>query len=333
MKTKNKILALALALIICAAPLLSCSTQAKYQTKYIFAMDTDINIYIDASRDATELLALCEQAIYNFENIVSKTRTGSDVYKLNAGEHVVCDDVTLYLISAAGMVNELSGGLFDPTVAGLVSMWDECEKENTLPSAERLEAELALVGFDGVNVGELGEVWLDEGVTLDLGGIAKGYVEEAVSELIKENAQAYGVRGYMLDFGGMIGAFGEKPSGENYRIGIKNPDGSGANKGLVELSSGFVSVSGDYERFYTVGGEKYHHIIDPKTGYPAETGLSAVAVISDDGTLADALSTALFLMGYERSVELYESGIFEFEAVFFMSGGDVRTTPNANYFE
>ena len=92
-----------------------------------------------------------------------------------------------------------------------------------------------------------------------------------------------------------------------------------------------MSVSGDYERFYTVGGEKYHHIIDPKTGYPASSGIRSVAVICDDGTLADALSTALFVMGYGKALELYQKNAIEFEAVFFFADGSTKTTPGADY--
>ncbi len=310
--------------------LFGCAGGDKYQHKYIFAMDTDINIYINASGDATELISECERLVYSIEDIISKTRPGSDVYRLNSGETVECDPITISLLKTAKRVYELSDGAFDPTVAGLVSMWKECESENALPDSSRLEYELSLVGFEKISIDE-NTVSLDEGVKIDLGGIGKGYAEQAVAELIKEKAQAYGVRGYMLDFGGMVGVFGEKSNGEKYNIGIKDPDDASKNRGVLRLSSGFVSVSGDYERFVTVGGEKYHHIIDTKTGYPAESGIRSVSVVCDNGALADALSTALFVMGYDAAIELYESGEIEFEAVFFMGNGSTLKTEGADY--
>ncbi|MBE6600411.1 MAG: FAD:protein FMN transferase [Ruminococcaceae bacterium] len=321
---------IAFCLMLALLPLFSCAPKDTYQTKYIFAMDTDVSIHISATSDVSELISECESLIYSIENKLSKTRTGSDVYRLNKGERVSCDAVTLAVLETAKKVYLLSGGAFDPTVSGLSDMWDECESANALPSAERLDGELSRVGFERVHI-ENGEVWLDTGTKIDLGGVGKGYAETAVAALIKENAQAYGVRGYMLDFGGMVGVFGEKAGGDDYRVGLRDPDDSGKNLGRVELSEGYVSVSGDYERYVTVDGEKYHHIIDPKTGYPANSSVRSVAVICDDGATADALSTAFFVMGYERSMEFYEAG--RFEAVFFMSNGEIKTTDGAKYIK
>ncbi len=321
---------LAFLLIFALLPLVSCAKKDDYQTKYIFAMDTDINIHISADGDVRELFSLCERLIYSIEDKLSKTRTCSDVYRLNAGERVKCDEVTLAVLERAQTAYELSDGAFDPTVAGLVEMWRKCEEINALPSEDRLAAELSRVGFERLHI-ENGETWLETGTKLDLGGVGKGYAETAVAELIKENAHAFGVRGFMLDFGGMVGVFGEKANGENYRVGLRDPDNAKKNRGRVELAEGFVSVSGDYERYVTVGGEKYHHIIDPKTGYPAQNGLRSVTVISDDGATADALSTALFVMGLERALELCERE--DIQAVFFLSDGEVKTAGGANYIK
>jgi len=120
---------------------------------------------------------------------------------------------------------------------------------------------------------------------------------------------------------------GKKPDGNAFRVAVKNPiDGNDYAK-VLDMSSGEVlSVSGDYERYFTIGGEKYHHIIDPETGYPANSGLCSVAVICVDGALADALSTGLFVMGEERARALYASEVFDFEAIFITSDGVVSTT-------
>lgn len=330
MKRTVKTAACILAFLLAAVAFVGCEKKDEYQKRYIFAMDTDINIYISSEGDVSELIDECETLIYSLEDKISKTRKESDVYRLNSGERVTCDPVTLSLLETAKYIYGISGGAFDPTVEGLVSMWKSCGSENSLPSKDTLEAELSEVGFDKVHI-ENGEVWLDPGTSVDLGGIGKGYAQQAVAELIKEKAQAFGVRGYMLDFGGMVGVFGEKSNGEKYNIGIKDPDDKTKNRGKIALGEGFVSVSGDYERFVTVGGERYHHIIDPKTGYPADSAVRSVAVICDNGALADALSTALFVMGYDDAEELYKSGAAEFEAVFFMKDGSTKKTAGVDY--
>ena len=170
MRILNKFSALLLALLLLAVPLAGCAEKDEYQYKQIFDMDTSIGIYINASQNAEELLSECEDLIYSIEDKISKTRPGSDVYRLNSGEHVECDEVTLSILDSAKKVYELSFGAFDPTVAGLVSMWKDCEEENALPSEDRLAGELSLVGFDKISI-DNGEVSLAVGVQIDLGGI------------------------------------------------------------------------------------------------------------------------------------------------------------------
>ncbi len=330
MRKRVKLLALILCCAMLAASLFACAPKSLYQTKYIFAMDTDIGFYINAEKDASELISECEKLIYKIEDTISKTRSGSDVYRLNSGETVKCSVITLSIIEQIKTVSAVTNGAFDPTVAGLVSMWQECEKSGTLPSEERLSHELSLVGEENIYM-DGDEITLKNGAQIDLGGIGKGYAEQEVARLIEKNSEKFGVVGYMLDFGGMVAVFGEKPNGEKFKVGLKDPDDTSKSRGYVSLKDGYVSVSGDYERFVTVGGKKYHHIIDPKTGYPADSGLRSVAVISHDAVLADALSTAFFVMGYEKAKMYHDSGVFSFDAVFFFSDGTVIATDDTVY--
>ncbi|MBQ8387597.1 MAG: FAD:protein FMN transferase [Clostridia bacterium] len=324
----NKAVALLLALLF-VLPLFGCSMEGSYQTRYIYAMNTDVTLQINAREDVTALLDECEDLIYSIERVISKTLPDSDIYRLNHGETVDCDPITLELLRVAGDVRTVSGGLFDPTVASAVELWNRCGKENRLPTEDELAACRASIGADKIKVNGT-SVTLAVGTMIDLGGIGKGYAEQAVAEHIAANAEKYGIVGYMLDFGGMVGVFGKKSDGSPYRVGLKDPD-SENSRGAVRLSSGYVSVSGDYERFVTVDGKKYHHIIDPRTAYPGDNGVRAVAVICRNGARADALSTAFFLMGYEATMAVYESGEWDFEAVFFMSDGKTLTTPGADY--
>ena len=133
--------------------------------------------------------------------------------------------------------------------------------------------------------------------------------------------------GGLVSFGSNVAVFGKKPDGSDFRIGLRDPHDRTDYAGALTLKTGeILSVSGDYERYYTVNGEQYHHILDPKTGYPADTGLSTVAVVCSDGALADALSTALFVMGEEEAIALYNAQIYRFEAIFIRSDGSIRVT-------
>ena len=135
------------------------------------------------------------------------------------------------------------------------------------------------------------------------------------------------LRGGLITFGSNVTVFGSKSDGQAFRIGLRDPQNANASVGTLLLPDRQVlSVSGDYERFVTVQGEKYHHILDPQSGYPADTGLSSVAVIAADGVLADALSTALFVMGKDRALEFYRADLYEFEAILIDSNGTLTVT-------
>jgi len=157
-------------------------------------------------------------------------------------------------------------------------------------------------------------------VKIDLGGIAKGYIAEKIAEIYREN-NATGI----IDLGGNILAVGEKKTKENYKIGIKNPLKTEETFAIVEIPEGSVVTSGNYERGFTLEGERYHHILDSKTGKPVKNGLSSVTVISENSTDGDALSTALFCMGEEKGRQFLEkrSGI---EAVFIDEKGECSFT-------
>jgi thiamine biosynthesis lipoprotein len=162
----------------------------------------------------------------------------------------------------------------------------------------------------------------EEGMALDVGGIAKGYAAEEVARILSEE----GVEHALLDFGGNILAIGVKPDGSKWKIGIQNPQRQrGEFLGVVEDEAMTVVTSGDYERYFEKDGTRYHHIIDSRTGYPARTGLSSVTIVSHDSTEADALSTAVYVMGIENGAELIE-GLDDIEAAFVTKQRSVYMT-------
>ncbi len=310
----------------------ACAKTDNYEVRSFFAMDTVIEISVSAKKNVSELLSECEAIVYEVENEVSKTKTESDIYKLNNKGNVSAGKHTRAILEAALLVADLTNGAYDPTVARLTELWQSLDGDYELPPDETFTELMSSVGYQKINIdGET--VSLLNGAAIDLGGIAKGYTAELIVDHIEANAEKFGVKGGMISFGGAVSVFGEKSSGEPYKIAVRDPDDADGQVGVVNMKKGHISVSGDYERYVTVGGKKYHHIIDPKTGFPADTGLRSVAVISDDGALADALSTALFVMGYDEAMELYRRGEVKFEAIFTFSDGSTKTTDGVDFNE
>ncbi|MDR0376822.1 MAG: FAD:protein FMN transferase [Spirochaetaceae bacterium] len=244
--------------------------------------------------------------------------TELDRINANAGiEPVLVHADVFDVIELAVRYAELSGGAFDPTVGPLVSLWGVSGDHPRLPSLEEIDALLPLVGWRDVDLDRSGlTVFLKRpGMALDLGAVAKGYAADEAARILRENR----INRAIIDLGGNILAYGEKKDRSPWRIGIQNPlDNRGAYVGIVELRDKTAVTSGVYERYFEAGGVRYHHILSPATGYPVWNGLLSVTIVASRSADADALSTAAFVLGYEKGKEMIESldgvaGIFIFE--------------------
>ena len=297
-------------------------------------MDTPITVTLYTDKKTAEaIFAECRTILSELENLWSRTKNDSDIGRFNTSQNSLeLDPRTAALIEKAMNVTQKTSGAFDITVAPLVNLWQTSEERGTPPTEEELQSALALVDTNHLTLTNTTLTKTAKDVQIDLGGIGKG---AAISVLISYLESCNGVRGGIVSFGSNVAVFGAKPNGSPYRIALKNPKTESGYAGVLNLKAGqILSVSGNYERYYTVNGEKYHHILNPRTGYPAESGLCSVAVICSDGALADALSTALFVMGEENARAFYESKIYDFEAVFIDQSGNVTTTAGlANIFE
>lgn len=283
------------------------------------AMGTVIRQKIYGTQDVTpEVLSVIKDLE---QRLLSKREPDSQAGRINeaAGKEEILPEEAFYgMLERIWEVSDASGGALDVTVGPVVEVWniDGCATgtaEFALPSEVQIAKALSLTGYEKVRL-ENGRVWLPEGMSLDLGAVGKGIACDAVAEHL---SAASHVEGAVISIGGSILTYGQKPDGSPFIIGIQNPrpeNGTGNYIGSLTLEGGwFVSTSGDYERYVTEDGKRYHHIINPLTGYPAESGLISVTVLSRSGFLSDALSTACFVLGKEEAFDLakrYEAYIF-----------------------
>lgn len=247
---------------------------------------------------AEETCIQIEQALADLEKELSLYEESSEIARINAaaGEEAVPVSEELYgWIDRAKTLCEESGGVFDITVAPLVLLWDVTGENPHVPAQKDIDAALEKVDYTRLILDEeVHSVMLAEkGMMLDLGGMAKGLAAGQMRKIAEEN----GVSGY-LSIGGNMLVLGRKPDGSDFVIGIRDPQGDANDYFATVVIDGYtMATSSAVERFFEEDGIVYHHILDPFTGYPGKTDLLSVTVISEDGLLADALSTTIFLKG------------------------------------
>ncbi|HPU01434.1 MAG: FAD:protein FMN transferase [Firmicutes bacterium] len=273
-------------------------------------MDTDVSVqfYSGSSQEAEAAKEELFQEMRRLEQLLSYTESSSEVGKINraAGkEPVQVGPEAMEAIAKAIYFAGLSEGAFDPSVAPLLDLWGFRGETYRVPSSGEIEAAAALVDYRLVEIDRTaGTIFLPQpGMALDLGGIAKGYIIDRGLELLARRGMGHA----LINAGGDIGVLGPKPDGSPWRIGVKHPRREGELIAVIPCSQkGAVVTSGDYERFFEKDGERYHHILDPQSGYPART-LISVTVVAPTAVEADALSTAIFVLGPQRGLELVES--------------------------
>lgn len=328
MSLMRNALALALAAALCC-PLAGCAKGPEAVQTTIFAMDTVMNLTIYGTQDAMEAAT---ETIYTLDGQLSVTSEDSFVYALNhAGEEgaSVPDGETLELLIDALRLCDQTGGALDITAYPAVKAWGFTTGEYRIPDQAELDDLAAHIDYTAVEVcpnsGDFraGLLRLPEGMELDLGAVAKGYTGDRLSALLREA----GVTSALLDLGqSSIQAVGGKPDGSPWRIGIQDPAGDGC-LGVLELADQAMGTSGGYQRYFEQDGVRYWHIIDPDTAAPARSGLASVTVVGPSGLVCDGLSTALFVMGLEDSVDFWRGHPeLDFEAIFISDDGSIAIT-------
>ncbi len=316
-------------LLLCAIlTFSSCTAQKKPENEHFattFAMDTimEMTIYHE---NGEQLLTDAEQEIRRLERLFSVTMENSEISQLNESAGIApvhISDDTMHILQTAQQIHQQTNGNYDMTVAPIVQLWGFTKDTHHVPEQEEISQLLSLVWANGVQISEdTKTAYLSKsGMSVDLGGIAKGYTSDAVAALLRDK----GVTSALLWLGGNISLIGNKPDGTPWKIAVENPTDPSDYVGLLEVSDCSVITSGGYQRYFEQDGKRYHHIIDPATGYPSQSDLLSVTIVSKNGTKADALSTALFVMGLEDALAFWRQNT-DFEAVFVTTDNRVIAT-------
>lgn len=300
------------------------SGAAHEASEEFFAMDTKmtVRVYGEGAADAVKA---AKERLLALDALWSPTREGSDVARLNesAGKSVAPAPETMKLLLLSRQVSEATDGALDVTLAPLLGLWGFTGGDHRVPSAEEIAAAQGLTGAEKLALDEAaGTARLAQGSSVELGAVAKGYAGELAAAELK----ARGVRSALLDLGGNIETVGARPDGTPWRVGLRNPFG-GALLGTVAVEDSAVVTSAIDQRFFVdAAGNRYWHILDPATSAPARSGLASVTVVAKSGGRADALSTALFVMGAERAAAFWRARQ-DFEMVLVGMDGHVQITP------
>lgn len=304
--------------------LLSCAKVLPAQTQLHLGTVCSINLYEDGTQ---QLYRQMFEELSRIENIFSVNLPDSDISRINNAAGIesvkVSPELVLVLEQACKIAQE-SGGAFDPTIGPLVELWNIGGENPRVPSHKEIEELLPLVNFNLVKIDATKKtVFLSQkGMSLDLGGIAKGFAADCLVKIAKE----HGVKSALFDLGGNVYAYGTKADGTLWRVGIKNPLDPAKNPVLrLDVKDKTVVTSGMYERFFEQDGNRYHHILNAKTGFPARNNLLSVTIVAENSMIADALSTAAFILGTEQGLEIiaYNNA----QGVFILDDKSILATP------
>ena len=288
-----------------------------------FVMDTYASVSV-SGRNGETAVQTAREYLKRLEGLWSVTDPDSEIYRINhSGENTKVSEETARLLAFALQMAERTNGAFDPTLYPILRAWGFTTDQNRIPSQEERNGLLERVGYEKVALAD-DRVSLPEGSMLDLGGVAKGYAGQLVAASLRES----GVGSALLDIGGNVQAVGARPDGSPWQVGLRDPLSEGLI-GQLSITDLAVVTSGSYERFF-IGddGNRYGHILDPKTGCPVDNDLLSVTVIAPDGGLCDALSTALFVMGREKAAAHWEQ-YRDFELILITGEKEIWLTPGA----
>jgi FAD:protein FMN transferase len=307
----------------------SCSSQKeRIFQKSMVLMDTTVTITIvsDSKDDAEKAINAAFSRIKNIESLSDFYSSYSEISLMNknaGGRHVKVSPDILELLNKALYVSEKTAGAFDVTIGPVVKLYDFIKK--TTPEKSAINTNLQLVNYRDVIVDRDKSTVLlkKKAMFVDLGGIAKGFAADKAVAILKKQ----GIHSGLVSVAGDIKAFGLKPDGRPWKIGIRHPRATDKNDDImatIDLNDMAISTSGDYERYFIMNNKRYHHLLDPNTGYPAQE-CQSVSIIAKEGTFTDAFATGIFILGPEKGMKvLKEMG---YDGIIVDSQGKIHITP------
>ncbi|WP_017210257.1 FAD:protein FMN transferase [Clostridium beijerinckii] len=301
--------------ILCILIFSGCSKNQEIITKTALKMDTVFQLKAYGPK-ANEAIEASLSRLDEIEQMASVTIDSSDISKINQAsgkEYVQVHPEIVKMLETAVKYSKLSNGVFDITVGPLVNLWGIGTDNERIPTDEEIKSKLPLVGYNDISINEENNSikLLKEGMAIDLGGIAKGFAADEVLKIYKN----YDIKGGIISLGGSsIYTVGQKPDGTPWNVGVKHPrkDSDQDYVGIINLSEQALSTSGDYERYFIKDGKRYHHILNPSTGYPTDNGVMSVTIvvdssIPDSNMLADILTKTVFIAGVDNGLKFIDS--------------------------
>lgn len=278
----------------------------------IFALDTAIGLKVYGSK-REEVLKKLENRINELDELLSTGKETSEVSRLNRSGKAVLSKITANLVKRSLEIYQKTDGLFDITIYPLMELWGFPSKNYKVPSDKEIKEKLKDVGSDKIIFDEAaGEIsFKNRGMEIDFGGIGKGYITDELVKILTEEK----VESAIINLGGNVFGFKKKPDGSLWNVAIRDPNEPDKYMAVIKLEDSAVITSGGYERYFEKDGVTYHHILDPRTGKPSNSNLKSVSIVSKDGTLADALSTSLFIMGEEGAAEYWKKNGNNFDII------------------
>jgi len=327
MKLRTSLLLACILFSFSCAKSTTIASEASSRTDFVLGTQCTITLY--ENNDNKELFTKLFERLRAIEDTMSANKDGTEIALVNENAGIAPVKIssdTLYVLERALFWAKATDGAFDPTVGPLVKLWGIGTDTARVPEQNEIKEALKLIDYKKVKIeADSMTVFLtDKGMKLDLGAIAKGYAADEMVKILKANASSKAI----INLGGNIYAYGEKEKDTPWKIGVQNPyEGRDSYLGIISFQNKTMVTSGPYERYFIKDGKRYHHILNTKTGYPAESGALSVTIVASDSIDADGLSTSVFILGQVKGFELLQKfkGI---ESVFVNTEDQVFITEN-----
>jgi thiamine biosynthesis lipoprotein len=293
----------------------TCGPPPKEYTynNFLFGAQCNIKFYYIGDERAREIIDVIDLELTRLDSLLNYFSEISLVTELNRNSRVHAPGDIISLFNASDSVSRLTDGLFDITVASLLETWGFYRRGKTLPTQDAIEQAMKLVDYRRIRITN-DSIIVGSGMRIDFGGIAQGFAADRAALILRQRH----VKSAIIDIGGEVLAIGRSPQGRPWRVGIQNPRGKGIIE-TIELENSAVSTSGDYEKFFIIDNKRYPHIINPKTGLPAQN-FASVTISADNATYADAMSTAIAIMGPASGLDFLDS--LEIKGIIYYEEND-----------